>query len=147
MALLQWRESIDPFRELDSLRTAVDRGFGDYRWRTGMSRGIFPALNISENKDDLYLRAEIPGINPKDIDITATPDSITIRGERRPAGVGKEVNYHQREREFGSFNRIIGMPCQASPDKISASYKDGILTVVLPKAEQAKPKQIKIKTA
>jgi HSP20 family protein len=112
-----------------------------------MSRGIFPALNISENKDNLYLRAEIPGINPKDIDITATPDSITIRGERRPAGVGKEVNYHQREREFGSFNRIIGMPCQVSPDKISASYKDGILTVVLPKAEQAKPKQIKIKTA
>jgi HSP20 family protein len=147
MALLQWREAIDPFRELDSLRTAIDRLFGDYRWRTGAYRGVFPALNITETRDNLFVSAEIPGINPKDTDITATRDSITIRGERRPAAVGKEVNYHQREREFGSFNRIIGMPCQVNPDKISASYKEGILTVVVPKAMQAKPKQIEIKTA
>lgn len=147
MALLQWRDVADPFRDLDLMRSAMDRMFGNYRTRAGMPRGVFPLLNITETEDNLTIRAEMPGMNPKDVEITATHDAVTIRGERRPAAVDREVNYHQREREFGSFNRIIAMPCEVNSEKIRASYRDGILTIVLPKAEQAKPKQIEIKTS
>jgi len=85
--------------------------------------------------------------NPKKIDIAATADSITLRGERKVSTVGKEVSYHQREREFGTFRRIINLPTKINTDKISASYRNGILTVVVPKAEEVKPKQIEIKTS
>ena len=93
------------------------------------------------------MRAELPGVDPKEIDISATPDSITLRGERTVPSVSNEVSYHQREREFGTFRRVINLPIKINTDKINASYKNGILTVILPKADEIKPKQIKIKTS
>ena len=150
MAILRWRDQTDPFGGLDDLRTAVDQVFGNYMGRPGrmrLYRGVFPALNISENEDTLYLTAELPGINPKEIDISATADSITLRGERKESSASKEVNYHQREREFGTFRRGIDLPTKIDTDKINASYKNGILTVALPKAEEVKPKQIQIMTS
>jgi HSP20 family protein len=148
MAIYRWRGPRESFGELDDLRSAVDQVFGNYMERPGrmrLFRGVFPALNITENEDNLYLTAELPGIDPKEIDITATADSITLRGERKESSAGKEVNYHQREREFGTFRRIIDLPTKIDTDKINASYKNGILKVVLPKAEEVKPKQIAIK--
>lgn len=150
MAILRWRDPMDPFTDLGNLRTAIDQVFGDFMGRTGVSRsytGVFPALNISESGDHLCVRAELPGIDPKEIDISATADSITLRGERKVSPVGKDVNFHQREREFGTFRRVIDLQSKINTDKISASYKNGILTVVLPKADEAKPKQIEIKTS
>ena len=150
MAIIRWRGPTNSFGELDDLRTAVDQLFGNYLsrpGRMGLYRGVFPALNISENEDNLYVTAELPGMNPKEIDITATADSITLRGERKDSSTSKDVNYHQREREFGTFRRVINLPTRINTDKINASYKNGILTVVLPKAEEAKPKQIEIKTS
>ena len=150
MALLRWLDPMDPFTDLGSLRSAIDHVFGDFMGRTRHTpfyAGVYPAFNLTESKDNLYLRAELPGIDSKKIDISATSDSITIRGERTIAPVGKEVNYHQREREYGSFRRILNLPVNINTDKITASYKDGVLTVVLPKAEAAKPKQIEIKTS
>ena len=141
---------MDPFSHLSSLRSAVDQIFGDYMDRTGTARshtGVFPSLNITESGDNLYVQAELPGVDPKEIDISAMADSITLRGERKVTPVSEEVNYHQREREFGTFKRIINLPTKINTDKISASYKNGILTVVLPKAEEVKPKQIQIKTS
>ena len=141
---------MDPFADLGNLRTAIDQVFGDFMGRTGTARsysGVFPSLNISERGDNIYVKAELPGIDPKEIDISATPDSITLRGERKLTPVGKDVNYHQREREFGTFRRVIDLQTKINTDKITASYKNGILTVVLPKAEEAKPKQIEIKTS
>jgi HSP20 family protein len=141
---------MDPFGGLDDLRSAVDQVFGNYMGRPGsmrLYRGVFPALNITENEDNLFLTAELPGIDPKEIDITATPDSITLRGERKEPSVGEGVNYHQREREFGTFRRVIDLPTKIDTDKINASYKNGILTVVLPKTEEVKPKQIEIKAS
>ncbi len=150
MALLRWREPMDPFTDVGSLRSAIDQAFGDFMGRarvTPFYAGVYPAFNITESKDTLYLRAELPGIDSKKIDISATSDSITIRGERTCSPVANEVNYHQREREYGSFRRIINLPVYINTEKIAASYKDGVLTVVLPKAEAAKPKQIEIKTS
>lgn len=150
MAILRWRDPMDPFTDLGSLRSAIDQVFGDFMGRTRFTpfyAGVYPAFNITENGDTLYLRAEIPGIDPKRIDISATSDSITIRGERAIPPVGDQVNYHQREREYGTFRRIIDLPTAITTDKITATYKNGVLTVVLPKAEEAKPRQIAIKTS
>lgn len=150
MAILRWRDQTDPFGGLDDLRTAVDQVFGNYMGRPGrmrLYRGVFPALNMTENEDTLYLTAELPGINPEEIDISATANSIVLRGERKESSTSKEVNYHQREREFGTFRRVIDLPTKIDTDKINASYKNGILTVALPKAEEVKPKQIQIKTS
>ena len=150
MAILRWRDPRDSFGDIDGLRTAVDQLFGNYTGRPGRMRfyrGVFPALNITENEDNLCLTAELPGMNPNEIDISATADSITLRGERKESLTSKEVNYHQREREFGTFRRVIDLPSKIDTDKMSASYKNGILTVVLPKAEETKPKQIQIKTS
>lgn len=150
MAILRWRDPMDPFGGIDDLRTAVDQVFGNYMGRPGrmrLYRGVFPALNITENEDNLCLTAELPGMNPNEIDISATADSITLRGERKNSSTSKEVNYHQREREFGTFRRVIDLPIKIDTDKMSASYKNGMLTVVLPKAEETKPKQIQIKTS
>jgi HSP20 family protein len=150
MTILRWRAPDDPFTHLSSLRSAVDQIFGDYMGRTGVERsygGVFPPLNITENENNLSVCAELPGVDAKEIDISATPDSITLRGERKVPQVSGEISYHQREREFGTFKRIINLPTKINTDKISASYKNGILTVVLPKAEEVQPKQIKIKTS
>ena len=150
MAILRWRDPTDSFGELGDLRTAVDQVFGNYMGRPGrmrIYRGVFPAFNITENEDNLYLAAELPGIDPQEIDITATSDSITLRGERKEPTTGEEVNYHQRERDFGTFRRVINLATKIDTDKINASYKNGILTVVLPKAEEVKPKQIAIKAS
>ena len=150
MTILRWRAPDDPFSHLSSLRSAVDQIFGDYMGRTGVERsysGVFPPLNITENENNLSVRAELPGVDAKEIDISATVDSVTLRGERKVLQISKEISYHQREREFGTFKRIINLPTKINTDKISASYKNGILTVVLPKAEEVQPKQIKIKTS
>jgi HSP20 family protein len=150
MAILRWRDQTDPIGGLDDLRTAVDQVFGNYMARPGrmrLYRGVFPLLNITENEDNLSLTAELPGINPNEIDISATAGSISLRGERKESSASEEVNYHQREREFGTFRRVIDLPTRIDTDKINASYKNGILTVVLPKAEEVKPKQIQIKTS
>jgi len=141
---------MDPFTDLGGLRSAIDQVFGDFMGRsrfTPFYAGVYPAFNITESEDNLYLRAELPGIYPKQIDISATSDSITIRGERKVEAVGEGVNYHQREREYGTFRRIIDLPAEINTDTITATYKNGILTVVLPKAEEAKPRQIEIKTS
>jgi HSP20 family protein len=150
MAILRWRDPADPLSHLGSLRSAVDQMFGDYMGRTGVERssgGVFPPLNITESENSLYVRAELPGVDVKEIDISATSDSITLRGERKIPQMSEETSYHQREREFGTFKRIINLPTKINTDKINASYKNGVLTVVLPKAEEVQPKQIKIKTS
>lgn len=150
MAIIRWRDPMDPFADLGNLRTAIDQVFGDFMGRTGLTpsySGVFPPLNITEVEDNLFVRAELPGIDPKEIDISATTDSLTLRGERKVPPVGEEVNYHQREREFGTFRRVINLPTKINTDKINASYKNGILSVTLPKAEEVKPKQIVIKTS
>jgi HSP20 family protein len=150
MAILRWRDTADPFSHLSSLRGAVDQIYGDYMGRSGVERsygGVFSPLNITESENNLYVRAELPGVDAQEIHISATTDSITLTGERKVPKVSEEIGYHQRERDFGTFKRIINLPTKINTDKISASYKNGILIVVLPKAEEMQPKQIKITTS
>ena len=114
---------------------------------TGFGPGLFPLINVTEDKDRLYVRAELPGITANEIEISATGNSLSIAGERKLATENEAASYHRREREAGVFRRTITLPNDIDSDKVEASYNNGILTVTLPKAELSKPKQIAVKAA
>lgn len=133
--------------ELERLRRELGRLVGSYE-DTGariVATGVFPLMNVSENTEDFYVRSELPGMELKDIDLSVTGNSLSISGERMIAAEGANVKYLRREREAGSFRRVLHLPTEVDPGKVEAKYSHGVLTVRLPKAEKAKPKQISIK--
>jgi HSP20 family protein len=136
------------FEELDRMRRYIDRlsesYFGGHPLGRVLSAGVFPALNLTQDKDKYYVRAELPGMKADALNIEVVGRNLTIAGERQIAQ-DADVRYHRREREGGSFSRIIGLPGEIDADKVGAEMVNGILTVTLPKAEAAKPKQIAVK--
>ena len=149
MPIFTFREpGWSPFQEMDSLQRRMSRlfeesyGTGSAPWRAG----VYPLVNISEDHDYLYVRAELPGINPQELEITVHEGNLILRGERKIPAEEKNVNYHRRERESGYFRRVVSLPTRVNPDKVDASYKDGILTVKLAKPEEIKPRVIKVKS-
>lgn len=136
--------SWNPFSELERIQRELNtltRGFGG-----APMAGVFPLMNLTEDKDNYYVRAELPGIKGSDLEIQATGDSLTIAGERKIAEDG-DATYHRREREAGKFSRILTLPGEIDTNKIEASCVEGVLTIRLPKAEASKPKQIQVKGA
>jgi len=139
-----------PFRELDRMRGEMDRLWDTFiegrpRWR-GEERGErFPSIDVSETKNDVVVKAELPGIDPKDIDLSLSDGHLIIKGEKRQEKEEKDEDYHFIGRSYGSFIRSVHLPKEVKHDKVSASYKDGVLKIVLPKSESAKMKEIKIK--
>ena len=111
---------------------------------TAMVAGVFPLINLTEDKGSYYLRAELPGVKVKDLSIEATGNNLSISGERKIGDVAQNAKYHRREREYGRFSRVVSLPLKINRDKIEAKLTDGILTIVIAKAEAEKPKQIAI---
>jgi HSP20 family protein len=140
-----WR----PFRELERMRREMDRLWDSFfERRPARPEEVsewLPSLDLSETKNEFVVKAELPGIDPKDIDISLTNDILTIKGEKKQEKEEKEENYHLIERTYGSFTRAIRIPGQVQSDKINATFKNGVLKVVLPKTEETKKKEIKIK--
>ncbi|MBW1741041.1 MAG: Hsp20/alpha crystallin family protein [Deltaproteobacteria bacterium] len=134
--------------ELDRMRRQLDRLFGDLMgdFSREPTAGVFPLINVTEDSDNYYVRAELPGIKADELDISVTGNSLAISGERKILSESESAHYHRREREAGSFSRMVSLPGQIDSAKVEASCADGILTVVLPKAESAKPRQISVKT-
>jgi HSP20 family protein len=141
-----WRS---PFEELEQIRREIDRAYGDLSGRVFRAQiaGVFPLTNVFEDKDNFYVRAELPGSKADELDISVTADSLSISGERKIATEKENARYHRREREAGKFSRMISLPSQVDPEKAEGRSANGILTVVLPKAEAAKPKQIAVKAS
>jgi len=106
--------------------------------------GVFPPLDVYDDNESFVVRAEIPGVDAKDIDVSATRDSLTIKGERKPAPLDDACGWHRRERDHGVFSRSITLPSPVDPDKIRASYVNGVLEVVLPKAAESRARKVKI---
>ena len=139
----------NPFEELDRIRRQMDwlssglpRGFfGE------PAAGVFPLMNVTEDKDNCYVRAELPGLKADELEISVTGDTLSISGERKLPVEDEKARYHRREREAGRFSRIVSLPTQVETDKVEARCTDGVLTVILPKAETAKPKQIAVKAS
>jgi HSP20 family protein len=133
--------------ELEQLQRRMDRLFRETYgtegrpWRVG----VYPPVNISEDRDHVFVRAELPGVKAADLEITLQDNSLILRGERKIPAEDKQVNYHRRERESGFFRRIIALPAQVKGDKVEASCKDGILTIKLAKPEEVKPRKIEVK--
>ena len=103
-----------------------------------------PPVDIFENGDNLVLKAELPGVNPDEVEIRVEDNTLYLKGERRFEKEVKEQNYHRIERTYGTFTRSFSLPNSVDADKVSANYKDGVLTLTMPKKEEAKPKTIKI---
>ena len=138
-----------PFRELERMRREMDR-LWDTFFERRPARGEevsewLPTLDVSETKNDYVVKVELPGMDSKDIDISLTNDVLTIKGEKRQEKEEKDENYHLIERSYGSFTRSVRLPSQVQSDKINATFKNGVLKVTLPKTEEAKKKEIKIK--
>ena len=108
-------------------------------------REWMPPFDVSETEGEIIVKAELPGMNVEDIDITLTDGLLTIKGERKMEKEDKRENYHRIERQFGSFSRSLNLGVNVKADSIDAGYKDGVLTVTLPKAEEDKPKKIEVK--
>ena len=143
--LTPWR----PFGELSSLRREMDRlwenFFGERPLGRMWEREWAPSLDMSETKDHYVVKAEVPGIDAKHIDISLTGDVLTIKGEKKQEKEEKEEDYHLVERSYGSFSRSVRIPAEVESNKIKASYKNGILAITLPKSEKVKAKEVKIK--
>jgi HSP20 family protein len=129
-------------QEMDLLTGGVTRGFLK---ETGA--GVFPLVNVTEDIENYYIRTELPGIRAEELDLSVTGDSLSIAGERKLTAKDEKAHYHRKEREAGTFKRIISLPSRINTEKVDARSIDGILTIILPKAEEAKPKQITIKTS
>jgi HSP20 family protein len=136
------------FGELDTARRQMERLFDSLSgWAGPGAAGVYPAINVTEDTESLYVRAELPGIKADDLQITVENNTLSIAGERKIAEENDNVRYHRRERQGGTFRRAFQLPTRVDANKVLANYVDGILTIVLPKEEAAKPKQIPIKTS
>lgn len=137
------------FAEMDKMKKQMDAISG-LVFRSSPSwgytgAGVFPLINLTENQNNYYVRAELAGLKAQDLDIQVMGKSLIISGERKITSEGKDIKYHRSEREAGKFSRIIGLPGEIDAGKVEAQMKNGLLTVIIPKAEAAKPRQITVK--
>jgi HSP20 family protein len=108
--------------------------------------GVLPPMNITQDDNNFYLRAEVPGIKPKDISISAVRNRVSLAAKREIQRENERVSYHRKELPEGSFNRTVTLPMEVDAERVDARCADGILTLTLPKVEQAKPRQITVNT-
>jgi HSP20 family protein len=148
MALLRYSPDLDPVSGLLALQSDLERFLRNPGYGLGVSApGGYPPVNIFDTGEGVAVIAEIPGIDPKSISVSGQAHTLTIGGERRRETSTQASGYHRRERSFGEFSRSIQLPEQLDIDKAAATYDAGILTVKIPKAEAAKPRQIAVKSA
>jgi len=137
-----------PFEELERMRRQMNRlAEGLTRAWEEPAAGVFPLMNVTEDKDNYHVRAELPGLKADGLDISVTGETLSIAGERKLSPEDENAQYHRQEREAGRFNRIISLPGHINTGKVEAHCTDGVLRVTLPKAEEAKPKQIQVKAS
>ncbi len=140
----------DPSNEMISLRDAMNRLFEDSFIRPSLwplpfeEGGSVLPVDVMETKDDFQIRASVPGFKPEDIDVSVTGETLTIKGEVKTEEKREEGSYIRKERRFGSFQRTLTLPSSVMADKARAEFENGVLILTLPKAEQAKPKAIKV---
>lgn len=137
------------WQEIERMQREMDRIFNTFygsrsRFQTAPS---YPAINVWTNQDGAVITAELPGVNPEDIDISVVGETLTLTGARSPEELQEGEKYHRRERGYGKFTRTFQLPFPVEADKVDAFFEKGILHISLPRAEADKPKKISIKTA
>lgn len=138
-----------PFWELEKMRDHMETIYSALAGSVSQIRknytGVFPLVNLAEDDDNLYLTAELPAVALDKLEASVKGDTLTLRGQINPAENSEEISYHRKERESGSFHRTLTLPVKVDIDRVDAAYKNGILTVTMPKAAEAKAHQITIK--
>jgi HSP20 family protein len=144
VSVLRW----DPFQDLlslqDEMNRVFDRAFGQAPTRERGVRTWAPMLDIAERKDAYLVTVELPGVNPDDIDVTLENNLLTIQGERHQTQESSDQQFHRVERSYGSFRRTVSLPSTVEADAIEATFENGLLQLLVPKAEEAMPKKIAI---
>lgn len=146
MSIKKW----DPFRDLLSLQERMNKLFEESLLQTGKERqdisiaGWSPAMDVMESDEEIVLKAELPGIELKDVEVLIKDNILTLRGERKFEKEEEKENYHRIERSYGAFQRSFTLPSTVEQDKVKAKMKDGVLEVRLPKAKGEKSKKIEI---
>lgn len=143
--------AMDIFREMESLRREIDnafKGFGtgnflEPSFLPGISSGKSLQINMNQDENNFYAEILVPGINPKDLELTVMKGVMTISGERKDSH--EEKTWHRRERGLGKFMRTLDLNCEVDADKVTAKYENGVLFVTLPKHEDSKPKKVSVK--
>ncbi len=161
MSLIPWRQKREPGTEegggellLSRLRDEIDSLFERFFGEAWGSRhleslagrlGMAPRIDLAESQDHIIARAELPGVDPKDLEVTVSGDILTVRGEKRREEEVEQGGYRHAERQFGTFRRSLQLPSTADPSQIDATFKDGVLTVTLAKKPEAKARRIVVK--
>ncbi len=147
MAIVRWGSNPEEVSDFDRLRQEVNRLFNVFgsSTETFVSR-VYPALNLTDDGNNFYVRAELPGVDPENLEISVVEGQLLIRGERKIEAEEQKAGYHRRERESGFFRRTMTLPTRVDPGKVSADMRNGVLTVILPRSEEAKPRKISVKT-
>jgi HSP20 family protein len=155
MTLIRWKPMRDisrwsPVTDLSSefvnMQREIDRMFDRFpNSAVDPSAGLRPAVDIVENDNDYVVNVELPGVRKEDVKITVNDGVLTVKGEKKQEGEVKEDRYRRFERTFGAFERSFTLPTTVQSDRIGANYANGVLTVTIPKAEQAKPREIEVK--
>ena len=149
MALIRFRPlSQELSSDWSDMHAQVSRLFDGFLGQSVASERVWvPAADMYETKNEVVVTAELPGLSEKDIHLSLTDDVLTIKGERQWTGDADQASHHRRERWFGKFERAFSLPAPVDAGQVKATYRDGVLTVNLPKAEENKPKEIKIEAA
>lgn len=136
------------FNDFDQVRREMLRLFDSVAGDTygGVSAGVFPPVNVTQDQERYYVRAELPGVKADELSISALQNRLTISGKREIPPEHDRVSYHRKERPEGSFSRTLTLPGEIDAARVEARYTDGILSILVPKAEAAKPRQIKVST-
>jgi HSP20 family protein len=137
-----------PFTEIETIREQLDKAFDQRPAARNNSEAAWrPALELADAGDNFVLKAQLPGIDPKDIDVQVTREAISISGERRYENTDEKSGYVRSEFRYGKFHRVFSLPAHIQNDSVQAEYKDGILTLTLPKVAEARNKVVKINLA
>lgn len=137
-----------PFTEIETIREQLDKVFDPRATTRDNSEAIWmPALELADAGDNFVLKVQLPGIDPKDIDVQVTREAISISGERRYENTDEKSGYVRSEFRYGKFHRVLPLPAHIQNDSVQAEYKDGILTLTLPKVTEARNKVVKIHLA
>jgi len=142
---------MDLFKEMQQVQKELDQVFGDFSlprrfaspFLPGFGHNVYPQVNLSEDQDNLYVEALVPGMNKEDLDITVLRGTLTLTGERKEDSNNNRT-WHRRERSFGKFLRTIELPAEIDGERVKAEYQNGILLVTLPKIAAARPKKIDV---
>jgi len=146
MTMIPWRPLWDT--RFPSLRDEMDKMFEEFfekvRFPSARERSWTPALDVYETKKEVIITVDVPGVDPKEVTVSIVEGSLTIKGERKKDADLKDEDLFRAEREFGAFQRMVQLPAEVSADKAKASYNNGVLKIIIPKAQKSAPREVKV---